>query len=136
VVVVGTSLAAVELAEFLAAQGRLVSLLGGGETLAPEVGWKRRTEHMDRLDRLSVAVNTGAAVERVEDGGVVARVDGGPERLVAGDAVVLTGEVQPDLSLRDALQGRVPQLLAVGDCTGLGLIRGAVEEGARAACAI
>jgi len=136
VAVVGGSLAATELAEFLAAQGRLVTLLASDETLAPEVGWKRRTEHMDRLDRLGVAVNTGVAAERIEDGGVVIRVDGSPERLVPADAVVLTGEVQPDLALHDALAGRVPELHAVGDCTGLGLIRKAVEEGARAGCAI
>ena len=136
VVVVGHSLAAVELAEFLAGQGRLVALVGSGETLAPEVGWKRRTEHMDRLDRLGVAVNTGVAVERVDDGGVVIRVDEGPERVVPGDAVVLTGEVVPDPALHDALRGRVPELHAAGDCTGLGLIRSAVEEGARAGCAI
>jgi 2,4-dienoyl-CoA reductase (NADPH2) len=136
VTVVGTSLAAVELAELLAGQGRLVALLGGGETLAPEVGWKRRTEHMDRLDRLGVAVNTGVAVDRIEDGGVVIRAEGGPERLVAGDDVVLTGEVEADLSLHAALEGRVAEMHAVGDCTGLGLIRKATEEGARAACAI
>ena len=52
------------------------------------------------------------------------------------DAVVLTGEVHADLSLHDALEGRVPELHAVGDCTGLGLIHKATEEGARAACAI
>ena len=28
------------------------------------MGLKRRTEHMDRLDRLGVSVNTGAEVER------------------------------------------------------------------------
>jgi 2,4-dienoyl-CoA reductase (NADPH2) len=50
--------------------------------------------------------------------------------------VVLTGEVEADLSLHAALEGRVAEMHAVGDCTGLGLIRKATEEGARAACAI
>jgi 2,4-dienoyl-CoA reductase (NADPH2) len=136
VTVVGASLAAIQLAEYLAERGRLVAVLGSGQTIAPEVGWKRRTEHMDRLDRLGVTVNTGIAVERIDEGGVVIRADGGPERLVAGDDVVLTGEVEADLSLHAPLEGRVPELHAVGDCTGLGLIRKATEEGARAACAI
>jgi 2,4-dienoyl-CoA reductase (NADPH2) len=136
VAVVGGGLAAVQLAELLAEDQRLVAVLAPGETIAPEVGWKRRTEHMDRLDRLGVTVNTGVAVERIEEGGVVIRPDGGPERLVAADDVVLLGEVERDLSLHDALTGRVPQLHAVGDCTGLGLIRKATEDGARAACAI
>jgi 2,4-dienoyl-CoA reductase (NADPH2) len=136
VAIVGTSLAAVQLAELLATQDRLVSLLADGDLLAPEVGWKRRTEHMDRLDRLGVAVNVGVSVERLDEAGVVFSADGRSERLLPSDAVVLTGEVQPDLSLHDALAGRVPELHAVGDCTGLALIRGAVEQGARAAWAI
>jgi 2,4-dienoyl-CoA reductase (NADPH2) len=136
VTVVGAGLAAVQLAEYLAERDRLVAVLAAGETIASEVGWKRRTEHMDRLDRLGVIVVTGTVVDRIEDAGVVFRNAGGPARVLAGDDVVLVGEVEPDLSLHDALRGRVPELHAVGDCTGLGLIRKATEEGARAACAI
>ncbi len=57
IAIVGADLGALELAEFLAARGRLVSVLEAGKTIAPEVGNKRKTEHMDRLDRLGVTVN-------------------------------------------------------------------------------
>ena len=49
---------------------------------------------------------------------------------------ILAGEVVADTTLADALKDRVPQVHAIGDCTGLGLIRKAVEEGARAARAL
>lgn len=136
VAIVGGDLAAVELAEFLAERGRRVVLLGSGDEIAPEVGLKRRSEHMDRLDRLGVLVLTGVAPLRIARGGVVHRSPGGAERCVPADSVVLAGELEPDSALRDALQGRVPELHAVGDCTGLGLIRKATEEGARVACAL
>jgi 2,4-dienoyl-CoA reductase (NADPH2) len=136
VVIVGADLAAVELAEFLAERGRHVGVLEAGETIAPEVGMKRRHEHMLRLDRTKVAVNTGVAIDRIEDGAVVLRrADGGTSR-VAADTVVLAGAVEPDATLYEALEERVPEVHAIGDCTGLGLVRKAVLEGAEAACAI
>lgn len=132
VVIVGGDLAGIELAEFLAERGRQVTVLEAGPEIAPEVGMKRRTEHMDRLDRLGVPVNTGVDVERIEpDVVVLAR-----GARIAADSVILAGAVEADTTLADALNGRVPQVHAVGDCTGLGLIRKAVEEGARAARAV
>ena len=132
VVVVGADLAAVELAEFLAERRRRVSLVEAGAEIAPEVGAKRRTEHMDRLDRLGVAVLTEQSVERIAPDAVVLA---GGTRLVA-DSVVIAGEVEADTSLYDALEGRVAERHAIGDCTGLGLIRKATEEGARVGCAL
>ena len=136
--IVGGDLVALELAEFLAARGRLVTVLNGGRTIAPEIGNKRKTEHMDRLDRLGVAVHVRADVERIVPGGLVFRPDAGTSRELVADAVVLAGSLEPDTELYDTLAAAMPDadVSAAGDCTGLGLIRKATEDGARAACAI
>ncbi len=134
VVIVGADLAAVELAEFLRERGRRVTLVESGPDIAPEVGLKRRTEHMDRLDRLGVTVLTATAVERIARDGV--RLENEARSVLPADTVILAGEVEAETSLYDALKDRVPELHAVGDCTGLGLIRKAIEEGARAACTL
>jgi 2,4-dienoyl-CoA reductase (NADPH2) len=134
VVVIGADLAAVELAAFLAARGRRVSVLEPGHRLAAEVGPKRRGEEMDRLDRAGVTVNTGAAILGIEPEGVAIRRASGALTLVPADTVVVAGSLEPDTTLYDALAGRVAWLRAVGDCTGLGLIHKAALEGARAAC--
>jgi 2,4-dienoyl-CoA reductase (NADPH2) len=138
VAVVGGDLAAVELAEFLAARGRTVAVLEPGDTIAPEVGWKRRTEHMHRLDRLGVTVHVEAPVERLVVDGLVFTPAGGASRRLAADSVVLAGQLQPDLALHDALAERLPgaEVTAIGDCTGLGLIRKATEDAARVAAAL
>ena len=136
VVIVGGDLAAIELAEFLAARGRRVSVLEPGPAIAPEVGGKRRTEHLDRLDELGVPVNVDVRIARIDRDAVVLDRPGGAEVRVVADHVILAGEIRPDTSLRDALEGRVPELYAVGDCTGLGLIQKAVLEGARAAVSL
>jgi 2,4-dienoyl-CoA reductase (NADPH2) len=91
---------------------------------------------MDRLDRAGVPVNTGVAIDRITPAGVVVRRPAGDEILVAADSVILAGALEPDTALADALQGRIPEIHTVGDCTGLGLIHKATLEGARAACAL
>jgi 2,4-dienoyl-CoA reductase (NADPH2) len=138
VVIVGADLVALELAEFLAARGRLVSVLEANETIAPELGNKRKTEHMDRLDRLGVAVHVCAPVEEIVPDGVVFIPAGGSSRHLAADSVVVAGTLEPNTELYEKLVAALPsaRVSAAGDCTGLGLIRKATEDGARAACAI
>lgn len=132
VVIVGGDLAAIELAEFLAERGREVCVLEASEEIAPEVGPKRRGEHMERLDRLGVSVLTVAKVKRILPASIV--LEG--ERQLRADSVILAGEVEADTRLYDALKDRVPEVHAIGDCTGLGLIRKAIEEAARVACSL
>jgi 2,4-dienoyl-CoA reductase (NADPH2) len=138
VAVIGGDLVAVELAEFLARRGRLVSILESGKQIAPEVGNKRRTEHMDRLDRLGVTVHVRAAVERITEDAVVFTPAGGKPCHLPADTVVVAGAPEPDTAMFDTLVSAMPgaEVHAAGDCTGLGLIRKATEDGARAACAI
>lgn len=138
VTIVGGDLVALELAEFLAARGHYVSILEAGKDIAPEVGPKRKTEHTDRLDRLGVAVHARVAVERITAASVVFTPFGGTRRELPADSVVVAGSLQPDTALFDTLVARLPgtEVYAAGDCTGLGLIRKATEDGARAACAL
>ena len=61
-----------------------------------------------------------------------------PQRELSADSVIIAGQPEADTALFDALTDRLPgtKVHAVGDCTGLGLIRKATEDGARAACSI
>ena len=135
VVVLGNDLAAMELAEFLAKRGRTLTLATHATGFAPEIGPKRRQEHLQRLDRLGVEVLAGIAPIGVE-----ARAFrfscAGREAEIACDAVVLAGEAMPDAGLADRLRAMGVEVYTAGDCTGLGLIRKAVEEGMRAGCAV
>ncbi|EHB57864.1 2,4-dienoyl-CoA reductase (NADPH) [Mycolicibacterium rhodesiae JS60] len=138
VIIVGGGLAAIQIAEFLAVRDRFVTVLETGRTIAPEVGLKRRTEHMDRLDRLAVPIHVRTEVHEITDGGVSFTPYGGTRRDLVADSVIVTGRSEADTALFDALTDRLPgaKVHAVGDCTGLGLIRKATEDGARAACSI
>lgn len=135
VAIVGGDLVAIELAEFLAERGRRVAVFEAGETVAPEIGWKRKGEHLMRLDRLAVTLHTEVAVDEIVAAGLAFTPIDGSRRVHPADTVVLAGALEADLTLHQALAARLSgvEVVAVGDCTGLGLIQKAVEDGARAA---
>ncbi len=136
VVIVGGDLAALELAEFLAKRGRKVSILEAGKRLATEIGDKRRYEHMLRLDQLGVVTITEAQVRLIESGGVRFSTGGEELRILPADSVVIAGAPEPELSLQERLQLLAPEVIAIGDCTGLGLIRKATDDAMRVACGL
>jgi 2,4-dienoyl-CoA reductase (NADPH2) len=80
-----------------------------------------------------VSINLGIAVDSVEPNAILIRTSSGrnQQQRVPADSVIVAGQVEADTSLFDALEGRVAERYAVGDCTGLGLIQKAVLDGAR-----
>ncbi len=136
VVIVGADLAAIELAEFLTVRGRKVHVLEAGAFIAPEVGPKRLTEHMDRLDRLGVTINTEAVCEAISGRSVQYRTALGVQRTLVADSIILAGEPVASTELYEQVKNLAPQVHAIGDCTGLGLIRKATDEGMQVACAL
>lgn len=128
VAIIGADLAAVELAEFIAHRGRRVHLLEPGNKIAPEVGKKRRAEHMDRLDRLHITVNTRVDILRIESRAVLIRSSNGTERRIAADTVIIAGHPTKSTALADQLAAAGLRVKAIGDCTGLGLIAGATRD--------
>lgn len=128
VAIIGADLAAVELAEFIAHRGRRVHVLEPGNKIAPEVGKKRRAEHMDRLDRLHVTLNTRVEILCIESGAVLIRSSNGTERRIAADTVIVAGHPTAATDLADQLTTAGFNVKAIGDCTGLGLIAGATRD--------
>jgi 2,4-dienoyl-CoA reductase (NADPH2) len=133
VVIIGADLVALEFAEFLAARGRRVTLLESGKDIAPEIGPKRKAEHMLRLDGLGVTVHVRAEVTRIVASGVEFVPAGGAARTLVADSVILAGTPESELTLYDALRERLPAVPvhAIGDSTGLGLIQKATADAAR-----
>ena len=131
VVIVGADLAAIELAEFIAHRGRRVHIIETGKKIAPEVGKKRRQEHMDRLDKLKITINTAVDIVRIESNAVVIATAGG-ERAITGESIIVAGFASADTNLADTLKAAGLPVQAIGDSTGLGLIAKATHSAAEA----
>jgi len=136
VAVIGGNLIALELAEHFALAGRRVRVLEPGRRLAMPAGKKRRGDHAKRLDTLGVPVNTGIAIQGIAPDGVSVARPGGDEHLVRADLVLVIGEPAPDASMLERFESLASEVHAIGDATGFGLSKKAVNEGFRAAYAL
>ncbi len=135
VCVIGSDLPALELADFVAHRGRRVTLIAEEQWFAQDVGPKRRQEQLSALDRLGVEVLGGVRVTGI-DADAVRFEYAGRAGSVPVDNVIIAGNPAADSSFADALAGHVAQVHAIGDCTGPGLLRKAVEDGLRAGIAL
>lgn len=136
VAIIGADLAAVEVAEFLASLGRKVSILTDQARLAPEIGPKRRTEHMDHLDDYKVVVNSHVRIDEIQKDGVRITSSAGHGSVVEAESVIIAGEPVADEAVFESMQGLAPEVYAIGDCTGLGLIRKATADAMEVACKV
>jgi 2,4-dienoyl-CoA reductase (NADPH2) len=127
VAIIGSGIVAVELAEFLAKKGKIVNLVSSDNRLAGEVGKKRRGEESRRLDTAGVIVNTGVQIDSIANDGVHITV-AGKARVVLASSVLIPDVYSANTTLIDALQDAAPIVTAIGDCTGFGLIKKAVQD--------
>ena len=129
VVVVGADLAAIESAEFIAERGREVAVIDSYEFLAPEIGNKRRAEHIERMRELGITMHTQCVVTKITKEGVWFKPQfGDKEHMIAADTVLLAGTINPKTELYDACKEFVAEAFTVGDVSGLGLIDKALRE--------
>ena len=138
VVIVGADLGRLELAEFLAARGRLVSVLepgkddraGGGQQAQDRAHGPPRPPGRRRPRATASRRSCPTAWSSPPRGG--------PAGTSPPTASSWPATLEPNSELYEKLVAALPNttVTAAGDCTGLGLIRKATEDGARAACAI
>ncbi|HQQ62621.1 MAG TPA: FAD-dependent oxidoreductase [Pseudomonadales bacterium] len=137
VVLIGNDLPAIELAEFFAKRRRDVYLLSTETAFLPEVGRKRRAEHMDKLDQAKVRVLTDLTIHGMSGKRVEYSPGAASTRHVLDvDSVIIAGDAAADMSLAEQLTGAGFPVQAIGDCSGYGLIVKAVREAAELACAL
>jgi 2,4-dienoyl-CoA reductase (NADPH2) len=128
VAIVGANLIGLELAEYLASSGRRVHVIEPSRRLAMPAGKKRRSDHCKQLDALGIPLNTGIAVKEITKAGVTLVVEGGREKSLAADTVIVVGEPQADSSLLERFGSLAPEVHAIGDSGGFGLSKKAVGE--------
>ncbi|MEM3726693.1 MAG: FAD-dependent oxidoreductase, partial [Candidatus Bathyarchaeia archaeon] len=135
VVVVGGGMVGAETAEFLAEKGKKVTILEMlgriGIDMVPMVMVLLRS----RLKELGVVMLTNAKVEKITRNSVVYEKDG-EKRTLEADSVVLAMGAKPNLNLMKALEGKVPELYAIGDADKPSKTLKAISDGHQAALKI
>lgn len=136
VVIVGGELVGLELAEYLNERHREVTVIDEAPRLGAGLTVVRRMRLLDELPEHGVALFAGASDVRIEADAVrFTDRDGKPQAIPAGTVIVAQG-ARGDESLADALRAAGHLVHAIGDCTGVSYIEGAMRGAAEAAAAV
>ncbi len=129
VVVIGGGSIGCETAEYLAKQGKKVSIIEMTDTLAGNTGKTDQTILMGHLKGYKVGLLTESQVKQISASGVVYKAKDGKVKSISCDTVVLAVGGRPETSLYDSLKDEVKEIYNIGDSNGGGIIPNAVFEG-------
>jgi NADPH-dependent 2,4-dienoyl-CoA reductase/sulfur reductase-like enzyme len=135
VLVVGGGLVGLEVADFLAASGKDVTLVELQETVAEKLDPLPRAMLLNRLREQGVEIRTRTSVTRVAEGKVFL-ADGKDETEVPVDLVVLAVGMGPNRELEEALAGSGLETLIIGDAREPRGVGEAILEGFEAGAAV
>lgn len=132
IVIIGGELVGVELAEFLIERGREVTVIEDSAHFGRGLTVVRRMRLIPELREHGVRFFAGASDIRITGDGVSFETADGALQTIPADHVVVAKGAHGDLSLADGLRAAGFTVKAVGDCTGVGYIEGAIRGAARA----
>ena len=139
VLVLGGGLIGCETAEFLAEQGKAVTIVEMQPQLAKDMEWCARVLLMRRLKELNVECRPGNEILSIgADRAVTVRLPGGSEEVLEGfQTLVIAVGCRPDTELARALSASLKcPCVSVGDCVKTAKIMEAVHGGFHAALAL
>lgn len=127
--------AAVDTAEYLASQGKLVSIVTERDGVVPGMGYTSRNYLIKRFYPANIRVCTDAKVTEINDKGVMIN-KAGVEFLLDADTVVVSVGERSEKTLAKALEGKVNELYQIGDGAKVGNAMKAIESAFKLALTI
>ena len=130
VVILGGGVVGSETAEYLAKQGKTVTVIEMLPKIAHDMEPLNRHSLMEELKKLKVTLLTAQKVVQVHDSNViVADTLSGERRSIQNRQLVLALGAKPQESLVKALAGKSREIYAIGDCSEPQTILEAVRDG-------
>ena len=136
VLVIGGGMVGVEVAEFLAARGREVTVVKRRPEIAPDMEPIARALLLKRLQALPVRILPGTTVKRISSEGILVERGGEELRLAPVDTVVVAAGMRSTDQLSAALRELEIEVRVIGDARDPRRIFDAVHEGYAAGCRV
>lgn len=133
IVIIGGELVGLELAEFLMERGRKVTVVDEPPKFGAGLTILRRVWVLDELKQHGAGLYPGAANISIHESDVRFTAASGEAITIKADHVIVAKGATGDLSLADRLRAEGFAVEAIGDCTGVGYIEGAMRGAARLA---
>lgn len=116
VVIIGGGLVGVGVAEWLAAQGKTITIVEMLKRIAADAPPFDRMGLMQRLAEHKVRMMPSTIAEKLENGTLVVSKEGGVQETIAADSLIIAVGAKPNQTLLPALQTRVAEVYTAGDC--------------------
>jgi len=135
VIIVGGGKIACEIALSQAVKGKKVIMTTrrgsavGEYEIAGEAPQPTRMAILELLKANNVEINLGFVPKEITDKGAIFVDSDGNTRELEGDSVVISRGFLPDMTLANALKGKVDEVRCVGDCVEARTIHDAIHEG-------
>ena len=131
VVVIGGLLHGCQVAAFLVKRGRQVTVVEASDQPGDGIPVAMKPRLLDWLAEKGVAMLTGAECREIKDEGIIVRTKEGTVTTVIADTVITALPPGLNPALAKALEGVVPEVHSVGDCSESRLILQAIADGSR-----
>lgn len=129
VVIIGGGIQGCETAEFLVKRGRKVTIAETGDQVGMEIPLLQRILLLPWLAKKGATILTEVTYKEVTHKGLVVLDKEGRPRTLEADTVLVTIPLKPNPGLCEALEGKAPEVHAIGDCKEPGLIIDAIAGG-------
>jgi len=129
VVVIGGERIGLVAAEYLASRGKRVTVVEAGKRLGEDVIATFKWRHAAWIRELQILTLLGAQAKEITEEGVLVEEDGGSERLVPGDTIILAIPRRPRQQLLTDLEFVCDELYVVGDAVKPRSMHNAIREG-------
>jgi len=136
VVVLGGELVGCETADYLAAQGKKVTVTRRGTEMALKMSERSRASLLNRLRKQGVTLMPGVKYEEITDKGLVITTKDGQRWTLEADTIVLAAGAVPNNQLAEELRGKVAELHVIGDSLEPRKIPEAISDGTRVGLAL
>jgi 2,4-dienoyl-CoA reductase-like NADH-dependent reductase (Old Yellow Enzyme family)/thioredoxin reductase len=129
VIIIGGELVGCETAEFLAEQGKKVTVMRRGAEMATAVGPCTRPSLLGRLAEKGVTLMPGVRYDEVTPAGIVVTTGDGQTKTIEADTIVLAAGALPEKKLYEGVKAKFEGVHCIGDCVEPRTIRTAIAEG-------
>ena len=136
VVIMGGQLHGCQLAAFMVKRGRRVTIVESSDQLGDGISIVLKNRLLGWLRKKGTIILTGVEFKEITDAGLVIRTPEGETATIAADSIITALPPASNPQLARDLQGLVPEIHAIGDCTESRLILQAIADGARVGHAI
>ena len=132
VVIVGGGMVGCETGLYLAQKGKKVTIVARHEAMH-DILWVNALDIKEKLDKAGGKILINTDVLEITDDGVVISGEKGRKSTLKADTILLAGGMKPEMELSEALQSKLPEVYAIGDCVKPRLVMHAIWEGFRTA---